>query len=211
MNEDKRQALSAMVDSELPTQGCGKLLRELDRDIVLRREWERFHLIGEAMRRQLPNVQEGVLITRTQAALRDEPVMLRSPTRLAKSLRPAAGLALAASVAVVAVLGARMMHSQPVPNNEVASATVSLPAVVTASAPVIDPALRHTVASPVTAPDTSLAQWAGSSAGDRRWVNSPHGAQTQLNSYLLNHSEYANPVRGGMLPYVRIANDEHSN
>ena len=116
--------MSAMVDGELRSEACSRLLSLLDTDADLRRAWERFHLIGDAMRQDLPEVPLDALSTRTQEALRSEPVLIRPRPRLTIPLRPVAGLALAASVAVVAVLGVRTINSGP-PGAEIASLTIA--------------------------------------------------------------------------------------
>jgi sigma-E factor negative regulatory protein RseA len=82
------------------------LLRRLAGDDMLRRQFSRYQLISDALRDHLPEQVTPDFHLRVQAALRDEAVPAAAPARvnLAAFVKPAAGVAIAASVAVVAVL-----------------------------------------------------------------------------------------------------------
>jgi len=97
--------LSAFMDGELEAGSRNGPLEALARDPALRRNWEEYQLIGDALR-GVPNV--GVrLADRVMARLADEPTVLAP----AASARPGRhgplrhALALAASVVGVAVVG----------------------------------------------------------------------------------------------------------
>lgn len=95
--------VSALMDGELAGAEPQETLRALRADSSLRREWGDFHVIGDALRRE---GGLGVDITsRVMAAIETEPAILvpgprRRSVGLSRSL-----LALAASVAGVAVVG----------------------------------------------------------------------------------------------------------
>jgi sigma-E factor negative regulatory protein RseA len=104
MTEIINERLSAFVDSELPESDAKELYRDLMADSELRAAWERYHVIGDSLRNELA-CRPGALGTSVQDQLAAEPSIL-APRRLERSwVRPLAGLAIAASVASVAILG----------------------------------------------------------------------------------------------------------
>jgi len=110
MNEAIRTQLSAFVDGELPENEAELLLRRLSQDAVLRQQVAEFMAIGRAMRgdvqvRGIDSLRERVadeidVVLPIEAPV-DEPP---GPNRL---LRPLAGFAIAATVALVAIFGLR--------------------------------------------------------------------------------------------------------
>lgn len=96
--------VSALMDGELETHECDGTLRALRGDATLRDEWREFQLVGDALRGE--SGLDVDLTARVMSALDTEPVVLApQPTSVSRSawLRPA--LALAASLAGVAVVG----------------------------------------------------------------------------------------------------------
>jgi sigma-E factor negative regulatory protein RseA len=101
--------LSALVDGELNHDERDLLLRRLSRDQGLSSQWQRYHLIRACLQSEA-SLAVGAgqsLQQRVSQALGDEPAVVDSLTaRVARRwLQPAAGAAIAASVAVVAVVG----------------------------------------------------------------------------------------------------------
>jgi negative regulator of sigma E activity len=108
VTEKLREQVSALVDGELPAGEHELLLRRFAVERSLRLHWERCHLIGEAMRKNLPDVDTRGFADRVMAALAEEPVSTEKPARFGGTLtRAFAGAAVAASVAVVAIVGLR--------------------------------------------------------------------------------------------------------
>ena len=106
VTEKLREQVSALVDSELPDGEHELLLRRFTVERSLRLNWERCHLIGEAMRKGLPAADTRGFADRVMAALADEPVQAEKPGRLGGMFaRAFAGTAVAATVAVVAIVG----------------------------------------------------------------------------------------------------------
>ena len=96
--------MSAFLDDELPDEEADLLLRRLQGDADLRSAAGRFLLIGQALRgERLP----GDLAGRVAAALGAETTYEAGAAPAARNrwLRPAAGAAVAATVAVVALMG----------------------------------------------------------------------------------------------------------
>jgi sigma-E factor negative regulatory protein RseA len=111
MNDKVNEQLSAMVDDELPGSEQEFLLRRLQQDDELQQTWSRYHLIGEAMRQHISSTSKHDLAEKVSAAIGREP---EQPARLETEInkaqhrrffRPVAGLAVAASVAMMAIVG----------------------------------------------------------------------------------------------------------
>lgn len=180
MSDHRLEELSALVDGDLPRDRRQLMMHSLREDAALRAAWSRYHLIGEAMRSDLPARVDHGLADRVSAALQSEPAILAPRAR--NYVKPLAGLAVAASVALVAVLGVQrsQMSTQEAMQRPMAQATPMgvQPQVVEASQP-ID----------------------GQAAAINRL----------LNRYLVNHNELrANAPMQGMLPYARVVGFEQS-
>ena len=107
MKDTLHEQLSALVDDELSEPEQALLTRRIGTDADLHRRLTRYQLISDALRNHLPDRIDPAFTARVQAAVRDEsatPAVVPLSHRLATLLQPVAGLALAASVAVVAVL-----------------------------------------------------------------------------------------------------------
>lgn len=94
-----KEKLSALVDNELDELETRRLLTALAADETLRATWGRYHLIGAALRRE--SVAPVSIAARVAARLGEAPLATRPFTRIAGQL------ALAASVAAVALVGAQ--------------------------------------------------------------------------------------------------------
>ena len=183
MNDKLRESISALADDEqLPDDSSDAMSRLLS-EPELQQEWAQHHLIGEAMRNTLPDTPVTDLAERVRTMVDAEPVSIsnakRRKTEQAGSqrlLRPLTGLALAASVATVVILGVRSIE-QPA-----------------------SPALERVVE--VQQPTSELPPTVLTSGN--RWNVSQRSLEDRLNAYLVNHSEYAGYGVQGMLPYARI-------
>jgi len=103
--------ISAFVDGELPDAEADLLLRRMSQDAELRRQAADYLEIGRAMRGE-PRVH-GVdrLQERISAALDDKPledIKVASGAKPRSALRPLVGIAVAASVALVALFGLQL-------------------------------------------------------------------------------------------------------
>ena len=108
MTQKLREQISALCDHELPEGEHELLLRRFTVEKSLRLHWERYHLIGSALRKELPPVDTRGFADRVMAVLAAEPLPEAPPARLMdRLLRGAAGIAIAASVTVVAIIGIR--------------------------------------------------------------------------------------------------------
>lgn len=119
MTDKQRENLSMLIDGEADTAQCAATLQQLRGQPELRASWESYHLIGDALRSDLPDFLDRSLHQRIAAALEREPTVL-APRRRSLAevvshpwLRPLAGAAIAASVATVAVVSVPMVANGP--------------------------------------------------------------------------------------------------
>jgi negative regulator of sigma E activity len=116
MNEAIRMQLSAFVDGELPENEAELLLRRLSQDAELRQQVSEYLAIGRVMRGE-PQVHGlNALRDRIACALDDAPIpeaIAEPPPARQRLLRPVAGFAVAATVALVAILGLRQGGDTP--------------------------------------------------------------------------------------------------
>jgi sigma-E factor negative regulatory protein RseA len=184
--EEKHEVLSALVDGELSAEDESRLLDQVVKDASLRRRWSTYHLIGDVMRKhvidqqplkdRLDPVADGVIPTRTVAP------------RGRGGLGPLAGLSLAASVALLAILGIFAATDGNDGNLEVAQDS---------------PGIQIPVASgPEPAP--VIAGAVGVDLARMTWNDATPSVTNRLNGYLVHHNEYLSNGMRGMLPYARI-------
>lgn len=112
MSEELKIQVSAFIDGELPAAEAELLTRRLGRDAGLRRQAAKYLHIGQLMRgeRNVPGISS--LVARIAAKLNDDaqPATHESvESTSAGWLRPAAGVAIAASVALLALTGLRQL------------------------------------------------------------------------------------------------------
>lgn len=175
MNDKINEQISAWVDDELPEAERDLLARRLVQDPELARHWKHYHLISDALHSQLPERVDINLADRVAEALRDEPVPAAQGGSSANWHKRLAGMAIAASVAVAAVLVVRQADT-PVEST-------------------IQVAEQSALPGPEQYRRIEGTQWAKAR---------PQVAD-QLNQYLVNHNEYAaRNGHLGVSPHVRI-------
>ena len=94
------------MDDECTEHELKLAVRQLARDTTLAESWERYHLISDVLKGNTPTVLNADFAQRMRTLIDDEPSLSTSPSpqKNRSWYRPAAGLAVAASVAAVAVL-----------------------------------------------------------------------------------------------------------
>ena len=96
-----KETLSAWIDGELSGQQADQLPAQLKRDAQLRRSWDCYHLIGDALRGvEGPDLSAGI-----RARLDAEATVLAPQRRSNPEKLRWAALSMAASVAAVAFVG----------------------------------------------------------------------------------------------------------
>ncbi len=175
--------ISALMDDEFDHHSLNELLQDDD----LKQTWTRYHLIGDCLRDHLPGQIDSNFAQRVRAQLADEPTLLAPVARSNHGLKPLMGFAIAASVALVAVLGIRQNTDSvaPVPGQPVVASndiarSANSPDTFTFNEPQVRPASIQT--------DTPAAM-----------------PSQRMSGYLVNHNQFrsSNSMHGG-LPYVRI-------
>lgn len=106
MTVNAHEQLSALLDGELPEAEAAMAVRRVSRDAALRGAALRYSLIGDTLRNELPPGRPADLVARVRAELAVEPAAAEfTPRRYRKhAARYGAGLAVAASVALVALV-----------------------------------------------------------------------------------------------------------
>lgn len=117
-----KENLSAWIDDELSSQQVGVLPSQIKQDAELRRSWDCYHLIGDALR----GVQGPDLCAGVRARLDAEPTVLAPQRRKNPEQLRWAALSMAASVAAVALVA--WMALSGTQQNSVQLAAVPAPA-----------------------------------------------------------------------------------
>lgn len=123
MNDALKMQISAFIDGELPANESELLLRRLSQDSAMRQQVAQYLTIGRLIRREQEVPGMGELRNRIAAALGEEPVEAVPAPEPARRryLKPAAGVAVAATVAVAALVGLRQTELSEAPQRPVAS------------------------------------------------------------------------------------------
>lgn len=130
MSETLHNQISAFMDGELPEHEAELLVRRLCASEELRGVAARYSLIGDVMRGERIR-SDGSLADRVMASVNSEPEVQESKaTGLGRWTRPLAGLAVAATVAGVAIVGLQTFETQPASTPEVMSVDNGNPQVV---------------------------------------------------------------------------------
>ncbi len=108
MNDAIQMQVSAFVDGELPDNEADLLLRRMSQDAELRQKVADYLAIGRALRGEtvVPGVDR--IHERVSAAIDDKPldeVTVATGSRPVRGVRPLAGAAVAATVALFAIFG----------------------------------------------------------------------------------------------------------
>jgi negative regulator of sigma E activity len=199
--------LSALLDGELPPEQTGFLLKRIERDAELRATLLRYQLVGDTLRGERVRARPDFAL-RVSAAIAAEPPLplpearpaiaaatSRVPARSRRApawLKPLAGLAVAASVASVAVVVLQREPGGAAPAVVASTGTPAAASMGSAPAPT-------TPVSPALAP-SSVAMTATLTGEPASYVTPPATAATgiippaQLANYVVAHAEYSSPL-----------------
>ncbi len=117
MNDAIRMQISAFVDGELPQNEAELLLRRMCQDSDLRQEAAEFLAMGRVMRGErciagMKDLRERIASTLDDTSLVQEE-LVADKTSGPRFLRPIAGTAIAATVALAAIIGLQQVSSIP--------------------------------------------------------------------------------------------------
>jgi len=190
MTDRLKEQLSAFLDGELPEAETTLLLKRLDRDDELKATLSRYSLIGAVMRADVDTPASRHVAARVRAAIAREPVPGSRPS--SRWLRPAAGLAVAAGVAMAAVLLVPQFMTTGTGAPETLAANGSSPIEVVS--PIVEQSSQTPEVVPVVT--ASYEEPAPAYTTPPAAENEPATGlpSAQLASYLLAHSEYTLPL-----------------
>ena len=189
MTDKLNEKISALMDDQLSAQEVDALVERMQHDQPLRQCWARYHLIGDALRNNrrnhlLSNINHN-LATRVSKIIETEaplPISLEThrhtKTRAVPPtfFKPLVGMAIAASVAAVAIVSFNMTNGVNSAGQQLVMAPLQSKASMMASQPVVAPVTERVVTN------------------------------SKLADYLEDHNKYSTfaTVQGQMLPYVRM-------
>lgn len=177
MADKTAEQVSAFMDGECEAEEIEFAFRRLNRNLNLKVAWQRYHLIRDAIKNNLPDNLEDSFAERVARAIDEESSFSKPVVGPGFSwYKPAAGFAVAASVALVITLWAVQGEFSA------------------------DTSLR--VAERIPSAQTQIID-------GESWVIDTVDLPSRLNSYFVNHNEYAsmNTVYG-VLPYARMVGYE---
>jgi negative regulator of sigma E activity len=172
MTDQINDQISAFIDDELSDEESAFLLRRFERDTDARNLAVRYTMIGSALRGELLGPDHAILRRRVAVAMTGAPLAtVRPPVARwhARLARPLVGVGIAATVAIAAIGGLRLINDSREADGLAAGITASSPREmrenVTAPASYVVP--REVSDPPVMAP------------------------AIRLTNYLVHHGEYA--------------------
>lgn len=150
MSESNREYLSRLMDGELDRSARRFLLRRLAADADMKATWRRFHVVRACLHREV--LAAGDLSARVARALEGEPAPARGRS-MPGWFRPVAGSAIAASVALLAIVGinSTMLERQQDPSE-------AQPGFVSQSTSLDQPFTRSTSTVPVSYSEGSSSE-----------------------------------------------------
>lgn len=195
MSERDRERLSALMDNEAGEHELRQVLKALDEEPTLVDTWKRYHLAQSALRRDA-GAWAGVDLRASLAARLDAEAPQRRLPRLSRPVMQAlASVAVAASVAMVTVIGWQGLRGEAVPGSSASLAATGLPAPA-GGASVQTVSLDPMVVVREDGEELVLPQ-----------ASSPTAAQDRLNAYLARHAR-ASGTLGNAATYARVVSVE---
>ncbi|MBA3033484.1 MAG: sigma-E factor negative regulatory protein [Gammaproteobacteria bacterium] len=181
--------LSALLDGELDPHEVRPAVKAATHESELRENWQAYVLIGDQLRRECTGSRD--LTACVMAKIRAEPVVL-APRKLQPTGRHHPGLALAASVAGVAVVGWLAMAG----NSQFSPTESRLAAVMGTSAAVLPAPTFASQVTPYLTPAQTLARVADEAALQSQ-DSTMTAARGDMSEYLLAHHTQSSTFRLG--------------
>ena len=203
----REQQLSAMLDGDLDSQELNAFMQDLKADHVTDAERvQRYQMMGDALRDDLNQASFMDVSSAVHRAVDLEPEYQTQNTNsageqttkpwidLSAWIRPLAGMAIAASVAMVTVVSFRTIETESVNDSVQSVAEAKVEVKKTVVIPV-NPVIANQVRLVSTAESKTRAQLQAQ----------------QLSDYMMRHSDSAGQsTMHGMMPYVRAVGFESS-
>ena len=181
MNTESREHISSLMDGEVSRETGRFLVRRLGADEELCGTWARYHLVRDCLRHQDGGLAGDDLAERIRHAIERESVPMTPRKAYRAWMKPAMGLAIAASVALMAIVAVGPESQVADPAGTELAGRAEVP-------PFTSPQ------SLAPAPVSQTASLLGTSAGDSR-----------MNAYLLRHYQATGSTGGkGFVTFVPI-------
>lgn len=216
MSEQLRETLSALKDGEAEELELRRLLKQGDSHEV-DEQWKMMHHLSEVVEGRTPQFAQWDISKQVSAAIDEESAHQTDFTEereshsfSARLLKPFAGFAVAASVALALVFGTQTLNtvepglSTPISNGGLASSGRVYPATMSANSlgSVNVNAVSSGSNSPLSNTDTVASLSKVALKGDL-------AAEQRLNQYMMQHTEQSALNNGqGMLNFARVASFE---
>ena len=184
MKKNNNEHLSALIDGE----NCDDkdVLEKLITDDSMKSTWQRYHLIGDCLRGNLPEKIHNNYLKDLNKVLDNEPTLLSPKKNKLFSREPLIGFAIAASVATLAILN--IQHRNDMPSQTISESVVM-------DEKIIDSQFDTFSFSEVPISTAAVQEDTGYDLLSKR----------RLNNYLINHSSSRHNIKmNTALPYVRI-------
>lgn len=207
---DQQEKLSALLDDYRDDDESRRLLNALQTDVNQQYTMQRYQMIGDVMRKELPDRIQLDLAARVRADLAVEPTLAVRQRETHSTpgagiawwswlFKPAAGLAVAASVALVAITS---MQSPGIKDPETGGSTVATAPAADDSGQKVE---RYIEIKPANSSRLVSGRTSPAASDGMTWQVKRAQPDTlnKLNTYLINHNEYANSVQG-IIPQARI-------
>jgi len=179
MSDKTEQDVSALLDDELSNHQLHDLADKLEQDQELKDAYSRYALVSDVLHNHVPDSVDIDFSQHVSKALQQEPTVLggfKQRYHLPVVAKQIAGLAMAASVTAVAILG---IQSYSVSEQPAAPVIASVPV------------------APAAINDSDWIRVNGVN-----W-NNQEQVESRLNNYLVNHHVYSSGMQG-ILPYAKI-------
>jgi len=208
-----REKISSMVDGELGSHECAQVITEVTAGNGTV-SWDQYHLIGEAMRKNLPDTLYADLSTSISATIASEPVYqnesiskvihdsntttINTVPAVIQVKSPVLGYAIAASISAIAIAGLFQLNQENQLSQPMVQTIASQQSQVTPTPVLSDISWSHEVKQ-----EPVLVQ--------NRYPLS-RIPNEKLHRYIVNHNEHsiAMPAQGAMLPYARLVGYERA-
>ena len=206
MSEHLRESVSALMDGEADELELRRLLAAENTDQV-NSSWSRYHLVRGTLQNTEQNAEFRHLDISQQITMAIAEEASATPEQADQSSpwwKPAAGFAVAASVAVAVVFGVQMVGQSNPGFNANSIAASSQPVVSTRAYPVQAVSMQASSAGAVSLFSTELpgGVTASKAAADLE-------TQKRLEKYMLRHTERAALNNGqGVISFARVASFE---
>jgi sigma-E factor negative regulatory protein RseA len=112
MSDNSFEHVSQLVDGELDEPLVARLLERMEQDSELQRRWECYHLISDTLRNHLADRVDPRLSAKVLAAIEAEATVVAPNFGWRLRAKELVGLAMAASITTIAVLGVYRLTQQ---------------------------------------------------------------------------------------------------